>query len=67
MTHLRAEDISTVHRKSSCRRGSHRYGDPLNVGAGIVRRVCQSCGSVSIDVTAAGPVDMNEQVERLEG
>jgi hypothetical protein len=55
MTHVRSEDISTVHRKSSCRRGSHRYGTPLGIGAGIFRRVCPACGSVSIDVTAAVP------------
>jgi hypothetical protein len=55
MTHIRVEDTSIVHRKSSCRRGGHRYGAPLNVGAGILRRVCQACGSVSIDVSGAVP------------
>ncbi|HET9203715.1 MAG TPA: hypothetical protein VFP67_11315 [Acidimicrobiia bacterium] len=57
MTHLRAKDIPTAHRRSSCRRGSHRFDTPQNVGAGIVRRVCVACGSVSIDLTARGPDD----------
>jgi hypothetical protein len=67
MTHLRSEDISTVHRKSSCRRGSHRYGTSLNIGAGILRRVCRACGSVSIDVTAAVPEMAMSERDRLEG
>jgi hypothetical protein len=55
MTQVRADNTATVHRKSSCRRGSHRYGTPQNVGAGILRRVCRGCGSVSIDLTTAVP------------
>jgi hypothetical protein len=66
MTHVRSEKISTVHRKSSCRRGSHRYGTPLSIGAGILRRVCLACGSVSIDVTAAAADAATGELERLE-
>ena len=55
MTHVRSEDVPTVHRRSSCRRGTHRYGAQQMVGAGIVRRVCLACGSVSIDLTPQPP------------
>lgn len=57
MTHLRPEDISMVHRKSSCRRGRHRYGAPGQIGGGILRQVCLACGSVSIDLTGARGAD----------
>lgn len=38
---------------SACRKGRHNYGEEQNVGAGILRRVCTTCGSVSIDLTKA--------------
>jgi hypothetical protein len=67
MTHLRPEDISIVHRKSSCRRGRHRYGMSQQVGGGIMRQVCLACGSVTIDITGAGEMDAEVKVaNRLE-
>jgi len=57
MTHLQPKDISLVHRKSSCRRGRHRYGSPQRVGGGITRQVCLACGAVSIDLNSAAEMD----------
>lgn len=34
-----------------CRIGKHRWSADQNVGAGIVRRVCSVCRSVTIDLT----------------
>lgn len=53
MSHLSPEDRSERHRRSSCRRGRHDYGAYQNIGAGIIRRVCDACGSVTIDLTNA--------------
>lgn len=36
-----------------CRAGRHRYGPPQPIGGGILRRLCPSCGTVSIDLTEA--------------
>lgn len=36
----------------NCRAGAHRYGPGNTVGPGILRRVCQECTAVSIDLTA---------------
>lgn len=67
MTHLRPEDISTVHRRSSCRRGRHHYGTPQQVGGGILRQVCLACGSVTIDLTGEAEVEDDAIVaNRLE-
>jgi hypothetical protein len=66
MTHVRAEDITAVHRKSSCRRGDHRLGNPQNVGAGILRRVCLACGSVSIELTPLSLAGDGEGSNHLE-
>jgi hypothetical protein len=67
MTHLRPEDISIVHRKSSCRRGRHRYGTPQQVGGGIMRQICLACGSVTIDITGSAETDSDLKVaNRLE-
>ncbi len=52
MTHLREQDRRR-HRVSSCRKGRHNYGQAQDIGAGIERRVCDTCGDVSIDLTAA--------------
>ena len=51
MTHLRPEDRPTRRVRSACRRGRHFYGEGQHVGGGIVRRVCDECGEVSIDLT----------------
>jgi len=53
MSHLRPEDAANAHRKSSCKKGRHRYGESQNVGGGIARQVCLACGAVTIDLTAA--------------
>ncbi len=53
MSHLRPEDMSVRHRRSSCRKGRHRYGEPQHIGAGIIRKVCEVCSSVTIDLTGA--------------
>lgn len=53
MSHLRPEDLRIRRRRSSCRRGRHHYGEPQHVGAGIIRKVCEVCSSVTIDLTGA--------------
>jgi hypothetical protein len=60
MSHLRPEDHTSTHRKPSCKKGRHRYGDSKNVGGGIARQVCVACGAVSIDLTGATDV-LDEQ------
>ena len=42
---------SSKHRVADCRRGSHEYGEGQHIGAGIMRRVCQTCAYVTIDLT----------------
>lgn len=34
-----------------CRQEHHRFGSAQPVGGGIVRRICDACGSISIDLT----------------
>ncbi len=46
-----------MRRRSSCRNGIHVMGEPSIVGGGIVRRVCENCGAVEIDLPAETPVD----------
>ncbi|HET8740036.1 MAG TPA: hypothetical protein VFO17_09920 [Acidimicrobiia bacterium] len=53
MSHLRPEDRSSKRSRAACRKGRHDYGDGQNIGAGIVRQVCQTCGEVTIDLTGA--------------
>lgn len=53
VSHLRPEEKTGRHKMSACRKGRHAYGEEQNVGAGILRRVCDVCGSVSIDLTQA--------------
>jgi hypothetical protein len=53
MSHLRPEDIASVHKKSACKKGRHRYGETQSIGGGIVRQICGKCGAVSIDLTGA--------------
>lgn len=36
----------------ACRSGAHRYGAASVVAPGILRRICQACSAVSIDLTA---------------
>lgn len=53
MSHLHPEPKKQKQRRSDCRKGSHEYGQPQNIGAGIVRRVCSLCSAVTIDLTNA--------------
>lgn len=53
MTHLRPEARAQRHKRSDCRKDIHNYGEEQNIGAGILRRVCSTCGDVSIDLTYA--------------
>jgi hypothetical protein len=66
MTHVRVEDITTVHRRSSCRKGEHRFGNLRSVGGGILRRVCLACGSVSIELTTLSDAGDGEGSDHLE-
>lgn len=51
MSHVRPEEKTDRHRRLSCRRGRHDYGANQNIGAGIIRRVCEACGAVNIDLS----------------
>ena len=51
MSHLRPEDMTERRRRAACRRGRHSYGPDQHIGAGIIRRVCDVCSSVNIDLT----------------
>lgn len=51
MSHLRPEDMTERRRRAACRRGRHSYGADQHIGAGIIRRVCEVCSSVNIDLT----------------
>ena len=53
MAHLRPDAKVPKHRLSACRKGRHRYGTAQFIGAGITRQVCETCGGVKIDLTAA--------------
>ncbi len=39
------------HARQHCNSGNHRYGSPKEIGGGIVRRICDACAMVSIDLT----------------
>jgi hypothetical protein len=56
VSHLRPEDRSPRTNRAACRKGHHRYGEAQSIGAGILRRVCESCGEVSIDLTGVEEV-----------
>lgn len=56
MSHLRPEDRSPKHSRSTCRKGRHPYGESQNIGGGIARQVCGLCGEVTIDLTGAEPL-----------
>lgn len=55
VSHLRPEDKSKP-TTSNCRKGRHAYGESQDIGAGIERRVCETCGEVTIDLTGAEPL-----------
>ena len=53
MSHIRPEPKPSKHRIADCRKGSHDYAEGQHIGAGIVRRVCQTCAYVTIDLSGA--------------
>ena len=53
MSHIHPEPKSSKHRIAECRKGSHDYAEGRHVGAGIMRRVCQTCAYVTIDLTGS--------------
>lgn len=55
MSHLRPEDRRNRHSRSACKRGRHLYGEAQNIGGGIRRQVCETCGGVTIDLSGAEP------------
>lgn len=63
MSHLRAGESQRRHKLSSCKKGRHHYGEPQYIGAGIVRQVCLTCATVTIDLTGAEQV-LEEPVVR---
>lgn len=64
VSHLRPEDVTARHRRSSCRRGRHDYGEAQHIGAGIVRQVCDACAAVTIDLTGAYEAKANLSTNR---
>jgi hypothetical protein len=53
MSHIRTELKSSKHRIAECRKGTHDYAEGQHIGAGIMRRVCQTCSYVTIDLTGS--------------
>lgn len=53
MSHIGPTNKEPRQRRSDCRKGRHEYGEPQNIGAGILRRVCALCAMVTIDLTSA--------------
>ena len=53
MSHVRPEDKSTRTRRADCKKGRHTYGESQSIGAGLLRRVCDLCAWVTIDLTGA--------------
>jgi hypothetical protein len=60
MSHIRPEPKTSKHRIAECRKGRHDYADGQHIGAGIVRRVCQTCAYVTIDLTGAEATSLSE-------
>ena len=71
MSHLRPEDRSQKKSRAACRKGRHHYGESQRIGAGILRRVCDSCGEVTIDLTGVDevtrPIIRRSQVKMIGG
>ena len=51
MSHIRHDEKSDRHKRAECRKGRHHFGSIQNIGAGISRRVCETCSAVTIDLT----------------
>jgi hypothetical protein len=39
-------------RARHCKDGEHDFAEPVSVGSGLLRSVCETCGEVSIDLRA---------------
>ncbi len=52
VSHIRPDE-RRQHSNSDCRKGRHEFGESQNIGAGILRRVCEFCHWVTIDLTNA--------------
>lgn len=69
VSHLRPED-KAKHSRSSCRKGRHLYGEAQRIGGGITRRVCDTCGEVTIDLSNADevtrPMERGKRLTRVE-
>lgn len=53
----------TLGKRAECNVGNHVYGEPRNVGAGIVRVACLGCGAVHLEM-----VELDGEAEdRLNG
>jgi len=46
-----------MRHKSDCKRGTHAFGRQVEVGGGIRRQVCKSCGLVEIDLCSDAEVE----------
>lgn len=53
VSHIRQDEKSDRHKRADCRKGRHHYGSIQNIGAGIGRRVCETCSAVTIDLTSS--------------
>lgn len=46
-----------MRHKSDCRKGNHALGRRTEIGGGISRQVCRSCGYVEIDLRAEAAIE----------
>jgi len=53
---MRPEVKASKHRIADCRKGNHDYAEGQHIGAGIMRRVCQTCAYVTIDLSGSEPI-----------
>jgi hypothetical protein len=64
MTHIRtAPKPSSKHKIADCRKGIHNYADGQHIGAGITRRVCQTCAYVTIDLSGVDDASTHNATE----
>jgi hypothetical protein len=66
VSHLRPGE-KVRRNRAACRKGRHSYGASQNVGAGIVRRVCDVCSEVTIDLTQTADAAPTIGGHRLTG
>jgi hypothetical protein len=65
MSHIHPELKPSKHRIAECRKGSHDYAEGQHIGAGIMRRVCQTCAYVTIDLTRS-ELNADGMIERSQ-